>query len=95
MPRKRRPPYRDGELALYYGPLERGDADDVVVQGGVGVDPRDRAFLIFAMRGARWKGPMYPGEQEHSILHELETRGYDLSTLRFSIQKKKPTPAEE
>lgn len=96
MPRsRRRPPYRDGELALYYGPVERGDSDDVVVQGGLGVDKRDRAFLIYAMHGSRWKGPLYPGEQEHSILHELESRGYDLSTLRFSIQKKQAPPADQ
>lgn len=98
MARKRRPPYRDGELALYYGPVDRGDSDDVVVQGGLGVDPRDRAFLIFAMQGSRWKEPSHrggPAEKEHSILHELEERGYDLSTLRFSIKKKKSAPAEE
>ncbi len=33
MARRRRPPYRDGELALFYGAVERGEPDDVVVQG--------------------------------------------------------------
>ncbi len=46
------------------------------------------------MMSKRWIGPTKPSEQENSILKELEERGYDLSTLRFSIKKKKPPETE-
>jgi hypothetical protein len=32
--------------------------------------------------------PLHPGEKRLTLLEELEARGYDLSTLKFSIKKK-------
>jgi hypothetical protein len=80
--RLRCPKARPGELRAAWGRIERGERACVVyVAGGGGAWKGDsvpvmEAFEVVLILG----GP--------SMLRTLEERGYDLTTLRFSIQKK-------
>lgn len=80
--RKRAKP---GELCMFYGRLP-GDAPDVIYAWGAGCSKRDGALLNMILGSKR--PPLLPFEPwEPSLLDELVARGYDLSTLSFSIRK--------
>lgn len=92
-----RPRAKDGELKLQYGRL-RGDNPDIVYSWGDGVDSRDSRLLHYIFTGKRER-TVYGDERERnggvttvwddSFIDELKARGYDITTIRFSIQKKK------
>jgi hypothetical protein len=87
MKRYRAPRQKPGVLRAYYGRVD-GNAPDVCYQwGGSGANRRDGHLLNYYLSSRRlnWKG-----EEEPSLIEELEKRGYDLSTLKFSIEQKKP-----
>lgn len=86
MKRYRSPKLKPGYLYIYYGRLE-GDDPDVVYANGEGVPRCDRALLHCVMGTKRL---IYDGTYEPSLFDELAARGYDLDTLKFSIQKKAP-----
>jgi hypothetical protein len=46
--------------------------------------PRDRGFLAAVFE-------LFETVDKRTVLRELDRRGYDLRTLRFSIRRKKPT----
>lgn len=88
---KRRPTVRDGELHIYWGRESRGEPMDVIYHNGSGTSHRDLS-LLHCIVGSK-RAPAIPGlEWEPSLIEELESRGYDLTTLRFYIRKK---PAED
>lgn len=96
----RKPAVRDGELHVYYGKIDRWSSPDVVYHSGDGV-PRADQRLLHWWFGCERQRILFGEEQEKagfpvafdpSFIAELEARGYDLTTLRFSI-KKKPTPS--
>lgn len=91
--RFRKPTVKDGELKLFYGKFEKNDRDDICTLWGEGAghNGRDSNLLLHIFCDKR-PGTflMKPNEMQPSLIEELESRGYDLSTLKFSISKKKP-----
>jgi len=87
--RKRAKP---GELCMFYGRLP-GDNPDTIYSWGDGCSKRDGALLNMVIGGPIWD---WNGKPNKSLLDELKDRGYDITTLKFSIQKTKepqcPTP---
>jgi hypothetical protein len=85
---------------MYYGRAD-GDGPDVCVQwGGDGANRRDANLLFNVLASPRLQ--MCLGEQAErtgssykfapSLIDELKARGYDVSTLKFSIEKKRAEP---
>lgn len=80
--RIRVPTAKPGELKACYGRAERGDTPDLCyVWGGGGAESADGRVLSQALEGAE----VFDGK---NLRQELEARGYDLTTLRFTIQQK-------
>ena len=48
-----------------------------------------RVIDVLGLRGATWRKPS-PSD-ERTLAQELDARGYDLTTMRFSIRKKATT----
>lgn len=86
----RKPTVRAGELHVYYGRLDRYESPDVIYSSGGGVPRCDRSLLHHVIGSERMTLDLERGGHKFgpSLLDELEKRGYDLSTLRFSIKKK-------
>lgn len=89
--RLRKPKLQDGELKMYWGRESKHDAPDVILAWqGDRLMKRDTNMLHYYMCSKRpdpIAKPLYSVMQP-SMIEELEARGYDLSTLKFSIQKK-------
>lgn len=99
--RYRRPRPRPGELVARWGRVE-GSEPQVCYFPGDGIERCDMHMLHCALSGPRqrtnYEAPL--GSPRYlwtiytpSFLEELEEHGFDLETIRFSIQKKRP--AEE
>ena len=90
MKRLRRPKLKDGELRMYWGRVD-GDYPDIVLawQGDASMK-RDTALLHLVMCTQRPDPRAHPifSKMDPSLIQELEVRGYDLRTLKFSIMKK-------
>lgn len=80
---------KPGELRAYYG-LADGDGPDVCYAWGDGVAKADGRLLhgILSCDRMMLDFPNIGHKYGPSFLKELEERGYDITTLRFSIQKK-------
>lgn len=87
MKRYRRPKVADGQIKMQKG-LYYGDVDMCVFFGD-NIQKRDVKLMLnyicserpsFVMNGT--------SEMRPSLIDELESRGYDLDTLRISIKKK-------
>ena len=98
MGRKRRPTVREGELHVYWGKADQHSGEDVVYHNGPGTDRCDRSLLHSVMgcesQHLNLDAPLCSPRlnwvtYEPSLWKELESRGYDLSTLRFYIRKEK------
>lgn len=76
---KRRRNARPGELRLTYGPESRRSAPDAIIAWGAGV-PKADSHMLFAR--------LFPLGGGRNLVEELEARGYDLSTLVFSVHKR-------
>lgn len=78
-----------GELALSYGKAYCGQTEppDILYWSGYGVDRCDKRLLhlYFSSQIVR----DLDGTFNKSFTDELIDRGYDISTIKFSIQKKK------
>ena len=95
--RKRRwraPTARPGELLMRWGRLPGGEPD-MCFAWGAGCDNRDSRLLHYKiacqtpdLRSEPLFSKMLP-----SLLEQLEARGYDLTTFRLSICKKRPEGA--
>lgn len=82
---------KPGELKAAYGRVD-GDLCIGYAWGGAGADKSD-ARILGAVMEDRWSRPAFPlgtTEERPSLIEELEARGYDITTLKFSIQKKEP-----
>lgn len=95
MKRYRVKPLKRDTLTAYYGKSEDGEID-VCFANGPGCERADARLLysVLATQRCRPDISMFDGtylsavKWEHSFLDELESRGYDLTTLKFSIRKK-------
>ena len=98
MARKRRPKAKPGELLAYYGAYAGEVEPDLrLAWGGGGASKADAHFLCFALSDEPAKAVKYSDKSQdypfRSLIAELEARGYDLNTLRFSICKKSAAAA--
>lgn len=94
LPRIRRA--RSGQLIAYFGRCEKHQItpDICTVAGGDGAIKADGAFLMHVLTGCpadeiKYGGGGFPTWPYRSLLAELEARGYDLATLKFSIERTK------
>ena len=72
---------KPGRLEAYYGKDDSGDID-VVLAYGAGLSKRHGALLYYLLCCKRHTPN---GEQEPSMLDQLQARGFDIKTLRFSV----------
>lgn len=98
MKRLRKPKLKDGELMMYWGREAPGERPDIIFAWqGDSEMRRDTAFLHYALATQKpdlHTTPLF-SKMNPSFLEELEARGYDLTTLRFSIKKKETNDAME
>lgn len=97
MKRLRAPKLKSGELRMYWGRDPHDRTPDVMLawQGDRSMKA-DTSLLHYAMCSR------HPDPHKHpifsvmmpSLIEELEARGYDLTTLKFSIMKK-ATPTDQ
>ena len=95
MKRYRAPKLKEGELRMYWGRVD-GDSPDVILawQGERSMK-RDTNYLYYALccdKPDLQTTPLF-SKMNPSFIKELELRGYDLTTLKFSIMKKALPPA--
>lgn len=85
MKRYRRPKVIEGQIKMQRGKVD-GDTDMCIFYGDN--TPRcDRALVMNTFCFGRYDTGTK--EKRLSFIEELERRGYDLETLRFSIERKK------
>lgn len=84
MKRYRRRKVKPGQLVMYYGRDDSGDID-VCYAWGEGCSKRDAHLLYWRIGSDNLNHKM---QLDPSLLKELESRGYDLTTIRFSISKR-------
>jgi hypothetical protein len=94
--RSYRPKLRDGELRVYWGKLPHENPDVIYAHQG---DHSMRSDIRMVRHHLAVPQPdplvkPFFSKMNPSLLQELEARGYDITTLRFSIMKK-PSPPEE
>lgn len=90
------PRVRAGQLKLQYGKIA-GHKPDIVVAWGDGTCRADASLIMNALTAPQMtsaRDSLFGYEFEPSIVEELERRGYDVTTLRFSIEMK-PRPEDE
>jgi hypothetical protein len=87
MPKRwREPKAKPGELIARWGKVD-GVTDICIAANGDGVVAgADKNLLWNVICGPRYG--FIPSREGPSFLKELELRGYDLTTLRFSVMKK-------
>ena len=83
MKRYRAPKVREGQIKMQRGRID--GAVDMCIFYGCSTQRCDRALMmdVICSDSLNWKSEVVP-----SLMDELEKRGYDLDTLRFSIEKK-------
>lgn len=89
--RYRTPTAKRGELKAAYGRVDRHNNPSLVyIWGGGGAQSPDARILASAFEDKRhgYSFPTMKPEERPSLVEELEARGYDITTLRFTIQKK-------
>jgi hypothetical protein len=87
---------KPGQLIAYYG-MADGDGPDVCFAWGEGCSKRDGALLYYHFT-RKIKREVYGEEQKKnggfpyvfdpSFIEELVARGYDITTIKFSIERK-------
>ena len=86
--RWREPKAKPGELKSQWGKL-RYDTPDLCFAWGEGVGRHDGALLNDVFTSVRYQCSFFNDKPLPSFVDELTSRGYDITTLRFSIQKKR------
>lgn len=76
---------REGQLLVKYGKLPY-DEPDLIYAWGEGTSKADGNLLVHYISGKRYSP--FNKKWEDSLVEELEKRGYDITTLKISIQKK-------
>lgn len=85
MKRPRAPKAKEGELKMCWGKMPH-ENPDMCFAWGEGCTKRDANLLHYVMASPRNKY-MAP-DQMPTLVEELDKRGYDITTLKFSIKKK-------
>jgi hypothetical protein len=88
---RRRPTPPPGTLKMYWGLDEDGEGPDLVVAWGEGVAKGNVHLISQVFNSERMAlDPKNPRDHVwvRNLRKELEARGFDLSTLTFSIRKK-------
>ena len=89
--------YKDGELRVYYA-KDPDMGADVIYHGGKGTTGADRCLLAYHLGSERPYVVTGKEREENngnpiafgkSLLDELESRGYDITTIEFRILKRK------
>lgn len=89
---------KEGQLRVYYANHPE-DGPDIVYHNGEGTSRSDKFLLhgFFSMKRPRivygherLNNGGHPTVFEPGLVEELEKRGYDITTLEFSIMKKLP-----
>jgi hypothetical protein len=75
---------KEGQIKMQYGRDEDGELGNCLVYGGGEGNNNARRCDIMLVYNTLTS--FYP---EKDVFQELEKRGYDLTTLKFSIEKKK------
>lgn len=91
MKRWRTPSAKAGEIKIVYGKADRHSDPDMVVAWGAGTDMRCTARLFMSALHDKRMARDFPSMEiiyEPSLVEELEARGFDITTLRITIQKK-------
>lgn len=92
--RLRAPKLKNGELCMYWGRDQYDRTPDVVLawQGDSSMK-RDTALLHMVICSQHPDPRAHPifSKMNPSLIEELVARGYDLTTLKFSIMKKAQT----
>lgn len=93
MKRLRKPKLHNGELRVYWGKLPHDNPDVIYAWQGDSSMKRDSAMLCYFMGSQHPDPHVKPifSKMKPSLIEELEARGYDITTLKFSIMKK-PLP---
>lgn len=79
--RYRIPKLKPNELSICYGIEERGCNPDVLYcHGGEGATSSDSKLLCYFIEGVTYF-------ENRNLRQELEHRGYDITTIKFSIKK--------
>ena len=83
MKRYRRPKVYEGQIKMQMG-KDYGSVDMCIFYGD-SIPKCDRALILntLCLESLNWKQEINP-----SLINELDKRGYDLDTLRFSIERK-------
>jgi hypothetical protein len=93
---RRKPTVKEGELHIYYGKID--GSTDIIYHNGPKTSQGDLRLLHSVMgcesQHLNLDAPLDSKrldwvKYEPSLFDELEKRGYDLSTVRFYIRKKK------
>lgn len=86
----RRQSAKPGQVVVWYGKLDKHDKPDLCVAwGGDGAGSSDGRLFFHILKDIKlW-------DWGTDMLQELEKRGYDLNTLKISIQQKSPRQPEE
>jgi len=90
MKRLRKPKMADGELRIYWGREPHGNPEIMFAWQGDRSMKRDARLLHFMMdtrHSDPYEKPPF-SQMRPSLFEELDARGYDLTTLKFSIMKK-------
>lgn len=99
VPRYRRKNAKPGQLLVYYGKLPGDNPDMVFAWGGEGASKRASNILHYYMASKRVelvygedraKNNGIPYKFGPSMFEALDAAGFDLRTLQFSIEFKKP-----
>ena len=81
--RYRAPKVNDNQLKMQRG-TDQG-SPDMMIYYGANIPRHDRALLMYWLYSDNIN---YRGGEKDSLIQELEKRGYDIDTFKFSIEKK-------
>lgn len=90
MKRLRKPKMKNGELRVYWGKPEHCEPDIVLAWQGDSMMKQD-TNMIYSFMCSKHPDPFFKplfGKMNPSMIEELDARGYDITTLKFSIMKK-------
>lgn len=90
MKRLRKPKLKDGELMVYWGREPHSSPDIIFAWQGDASMKRDSSLMYYHMACQRPDPNVQPifSKMCPSLIEELIARGYDITTLKFSIMKK-------
>jgi len=83
--RFRRPKVTKNQLKVWWGRGHTDAAPDLQAGWGAKICVQDAHLIMNSLAGPRYGAGT--GEQRPSLLDELRERGYDLETIKFSIEK--------